>query len=50
MVALVLPFRELERMAREGSLEDATSVLHRARTEFAAVREFLETHLEKVAV
>lgn len=50
VVALVFPFRELERMGREGCLEDAASVLHRARTEFAAVREFLDTHLEKVAV
>ncbi|HXM36855.1 MAG TPA: PAS domain S-box protein, partial [Pyrinomonadaceae bacterium] len=46
MVALVTPFRELERASREGNLEHALPILEQAWKEFARVCEFLETHLE----
>ena len=48
--ALVGFFRELERAGREACLDDAMSVLTRARREFSGVRQFLETHLEMVPV
>jgi len=47
MLALVRPFRELERAGREFNLEQAGPILDLARTEFSRVAEFLEAHLRE---
>ena len=48
MTALIEPLRELERIAGEGNLADAASLLLRLRSEFERVRQFLKENLEEV--
>ena len=45
MVAIVPAFRDLEKIAREGCLDQAPALLEEAHKQFARIRLFLETEL-----
>ncbi|HXM36376.1 MAG TPA: response regulator [Pyrinomonadaceae bacterium] len=47
MVAVVPALRALEKVAREGSLDDAPALLEEAKKQFARICSFLETELER---